>query len=120
MDFKLDLSSEKILRKKFSPNVKGYDSLEVDQFLDRVIEDYRYVELFQKGELPAIEELKAQNKAYKEKISELEIQNALYSEKFKNLDDDTNVSLSNIDLLKRIKSLESALYRLGKDPNKIE
>ncbi|MCX5774841.1 MAG: DivIVA domain-containing protein [Firmicutes bacterium] len=120
MDFKLDLSAEKILRKKFSPSTKGYGALEVDQFLDRVIEDYRYIELFSKSELPGIEDLKTQNKAYKDRISELEIQNALLQEKFKNLDDDTNISLSNIDLLKRIKALESALYRLGKDPNKIE
>ena len=70
--------------------------------------------------LAMIETLKAENKAYKEKIQELEIQNALLKEKFKNLDDDTGVSLSNIELLKRIKSLESALFRLGKDPNKIE
>ncbi len=120
MDFKLDLSAEKILKKRFSANVKGYQALEVDTFLDCVIKDYEFLELYQKSEIPMIETLKAENKAYKEKIQELEIQNALLKEKFKNLDDDTGVSLSNIELLKRIKSLESALFRLGKDPNKIE
>lgn len=120
MDFKLDLSAEKILKKRFSPNLKGYQALEVDTFLDRVLKDYEFLELYQKSEVPLMDALKAENKAHKEKIQELEIQNALLKEKFKNLDDDTGVSLSNIDLLKRIKSLESALFRLGKDPNKIE
>lgn len=41
---KLKLTSNDILNKEFDKNVKGYDALEVDKFLDQVLEDYRVID----------------------------------------------------------------------------
>ena len=48
MDKKLNLTSDKIYAQKFTPNVKGYDPLEVDEFLDLVIADYTLIEAAKK------------------------------------------------------------------------
>ena len=42
------------------------------------------------------------------------------NEKLKNISDNENASLSNLDLLKRISALEQALYKAGINPNTIE
>ena len=44
MGIKLFLSSEQILNHCFAAVPKGYDPLDVDEYLDRIIADYRTVE----------------------------------------------------------------------------
>ena len=44
MGLKLFLSSEQILNHRFAAVPKGYDPLDVDEYLDRIIADYRTVE----------------------------------------------------------------------------
>ena len=67
MAIKLKLNSEEILQTKF-PNVpRGYDPLYVDEYLDKIIRDYRLVEenyLVDNSEIDA----------YKDKIYALEKQ----------------------------------------------
>ena len=48
MENKIQLTKEIILNHQFTPNVKGYDPSEVDDFLDRIIEDYKTFEKFEK------------------------------------------------------------------------
>ena len=48
-------------------------------------------------------------------------QNEILNDKLKNIsDNDSNVTLSNIDLLKKLSLLEQALFKAGIDPNNIK
>lgn len=120
MAIKLILSSEEILNKVFQPAPKGYSPLDVDSFLDGVIKDYKIVEanlLLKQSDIDAlnkkIEELES-------KVKVLEIENNKYKSKVKNMMDDDTVNFDNIDLKKRINSLELYLYKHGVDPNTIK
>lgn len=113
------LDSKKIIDKTFSVSVKGYRALEVDEFLDIVANDYdEFVEIQDKLNKD-LETLKNQNKEYFKQISELEAKNAMLSNKISSIKDDMAVSISNLDLLNRIKKLEDALFKAGIDPTKI-
>ena len=120
MQKKLTLSSDEILNKEFSLQYKGYVPQEVDSFLDEVASDYVAIEQYVSKCKKFIEDLQLENKSFKDKISKLEIENALLNEKLKNVPEGAEISLANIDLLKRISLLEQALYKLGKDPSTIK
>jgi DivIVA domain-containing protein len=120
MDKKLNLTSDKIYAQKFTPNVKGYDPLEVDEFLDLVIADYTLIEAAKK------EEEKKAN-AQKKEVDRLyarctTLEALLQSEKdkvseYEKLSQQTG---QNLDLIKRISAYEKKLWSLGIDPNKIK
>ncbi|MGM9873795.1 MAG: DivIVA domain-containing protein [Bacilli bacterium] len=117
---KLKLSSTQLLNKVFNGKSKGYDPLEVDEFLDEVITDYLLVEnnvLLKKEEYDS---LIKNNKDYKDTIREQEIVIANYKNKFNGIADNKNISLENIEYLQRINALEKYIYSLGKDPTKIK
>lgn len=121
MELKLQLNSQKIVDKEFRGKKPGYDALEVDQFLDVIINDYVNMDKFYSEANKMIVELQKTCKVYKERLDNAEVQNEILNDKLKNIsDNDTNVSLSNIDLLKRISQLEQALYKAGIDPNSIK
>ena len=121
MELKLKLNSQKIVDKEFSGKKPGYDALEVDQFLDVIINDYMSMEKYCLETYKTIVELQKTCKIYKERLENTEVQNEILNDKLKNIsDNDTNVSLSNIDLLKKISQLEQALYKAGIDPNSIK
>ena len=89
-------------------------------FLDEIVKDYEsfeqdLLELRQKNDA-----LVSANDKAKKKIAELEANNAILLAKVKNIKDNSKVSLENIDLLNRIKSLENALYKAGINPTKIK
>ena len=44
MPLKLKLTSDVILNKEFQGSTPGYNPLQVDEYLDRIIKDYRVVE----------------------------------------------------------------------------
>ncbi len=115
----LVLDSKKIVDKTFSVSVKGYRALEVDEFLDVIANDYDTFLDEQEKISKELNALKAQNKEYFKQISELEAKNSLLSDRLSSITDDTAVSLSNLDLLNRIKKLEDALHKAGIDPTKI-
>ncbi|MCH5179649.1 MAG: DivIVA domain-containing protein [Erysipelotrichales bacterium] len=113
------LDSKKIIDKTFSASVKGYRALEVDEFLDLVANDYdEFANELEKLN-KELDSIKTQNKEYFKQISELEAKNAMLSNKISSIKDDTAVSLSNLDLLNRIKKLEDALFKAGIDPTKL-
>lgn len=119
MKSRIALDSNKIIDKTFSVSVKGYRALEVDEFLDIVANDYEaFEEEFNKIN-KELETLRNQNKEYFKQISELEAKNTMLSNKISSIKDDTAVSISNLDLLNRIKKLEDALYKAGIDPTKM-
>ena len=120
MAIKLKLNSKEILEMKF-PNVpRGYDPLYVDEYLDKIIRDYKVVEtnyLLDNTEIAA----------YKDKINALEIENnelkisiSKYESRLKYINDNDNVSMDNIDLVRRINQLEKFLYNHGYMPDKIK
>lgn len=121
MDLELQLNSQKIMDKEFSGKKPGYDALEVDEFLDLVISDYDKMEKYVNDVNKVIVELQKTCKVYKDRLDNIEVQNEILSDRLKNIsDNDSNVSLSNIDLLKKISLLEQALFKAGIDPNSIK
>lgn len=122
MDLKLQLNSQKLVDKEFKGKRMGYDPLEVDEYLDLVINDYMQMERYIVEVNRIILELQKTCKIYKERLDSVEVKNEILSDKLKNIsdNDDNSVSLSNIDLLKRISQLEQALYKAGIDPSLIK
>ena len=116
---KLNLTSKEILNKLFAPSDKGYNAYDVDEFLDKIIQDYKLVEdnvlLLNKE----FEEKDLKIKKLEEEKSALEIELGKYKARFSNIKAEDNVTTDNIELLKRINLLEKALYNAGIDPSKI-
>lgn len=120
MKLLLKQSADSIIDRQFDGNKVGYDALQVDNFLDEIASDYVAMEQFAIKKEKAIEELKNEIAHLKEKNSVLEADNAILNEKMKDVPEGVEISLANIDLLKRISALEQALYKLGKDPSEIK
>ena len=120
MDLKLKHTADSILDHEFSANKPGYDALEVDSFLDEIVSDYIATKQYIGKCESKIKELEKEKNIFKTKNDKLEVENALLNEKFKYVSNNTEASLSNLDLLKRISALENALYKLGKDPSEIK
>lgn len=120
MKLNLKLSPSKIVDKEFSAKKHGYDALEVDKFLDEIVDDYMNIELYINKLEKEHDEIMKTTKLYKSRLDQAEIQNEVLKEKLGNISDNKDASLSNLDLLKKISSLEQALYKLGVDPSKIK
>lgn len=120
MSDKLNFTSKTLLDLTFSKNVKGYDPLQVDIALDKVIVDYRFFENFYHESKPLIKELEKKianlSKSNREKDAEI----AKLSNRLASIKENPNVARENIDLIRRIDALERALYAHGVDPSKIK
>lgn len=96
------LTSDTIFEKEFHVDFKGYNALEVDQFLDDVMNDYQYFEQIikdQKELLDRYEETLAQQKRLLlEQESKSRVANELPSQ------------FSHVDILKRVSRLEEAVF----------
>ena len=114
------LSPSKIVDKEFTPKKHGYDALEVDKFLDEIVDDYILLEQYVTRLEKEHEDLMKTAKLYKSRLDQAEIQNEIMKEKLGDITHNKDVSLSNLDLLKRISALEQALYKLGVDPSTIK
>jgi DivIVA domain-containing protein len=120
MKIQTKLSPSKIVDKEFSAKKHGYDALEVDKFLDEVVDDYISLEQYITKLEKDYEEVMRTTKLYKTRMDQAEIQNEVMREKLGDISNNKDASLSNIDLLKRISSLEQALFKLGVDPSTIK
>ena len=120
MDLKLKHSTDEILEHEFKSNTAGYDALEVDMYMDEIVQDYYAIQQYSEKAEARLKELEKENHSLKEQKDKFEAENAVLSEKIKMLSANESGSLANIDLLKRISVLEQALYKLGKDPTKIK
>jgi DivIVA domain-containing protein len=116
------LTKQQILQKRFKADVKGYDALEVDRFLDEICEDYERVEAFLMTTLPELLSFKEQIIKLKERFHQLELDYADVKEKASVIDKNKTVEINqdNFNLYRRIGLLEKELYKLGVDPNKIK
>ena len=120
MAVKLTKSSKEILEKKFDASPRGYNPLQVDEYLDSIIKDYLTIEanvLATKEDIDKLNEKVAKLKDDKQK---LEIELGKYKERYANLKPSDNVTSDNLELLKKIHKYETFLYRLGYDPNTIK
>lgn len=117
---KLELTREKILNKQFSKNVKGYDPLEVDEFLDVVIQDYGSFKSFMEESKRYTQTLEMENSRLKEKARNLELENSKLNARLKGIKPGDSVTTDNIDLLQRINYLENFLYSQGYDVKKLK
>ena len=120
MAIKLNLDSSMILEKQFDGQLRGYNSLQVDKFLDTVIKDYKIIEenyLIEKNEL---DQLKEENADLQKQLDEVKVENSKYKDKFGNIKNSNVVSSENINNLKKIAAYEKFLFNHGYDPTKIK
>lgn len=103
MDMKLQYSVEDIFNKEFKIDFKGYSAQEVDTFLDEVISDYEKIENVIKHLGEKLQSYEAENERLKAQIIELEGKNSYTPTQ--------NVSISNVDLIKRISRLEQEVFK---------
>jgi len=112
-------TSESLLNKKFTPAEKGYDPLEVDEFFDGIIEDYK---LFEK-ELSETSKKCAKQaddiEACKKELRKAELCVAETKKQYGAMPKDKGVSQDNVKLLKKIDIYERALWKKGIDPKKL-
>lgn len=120
MKVQTKLNSQMILDKEFFAKKPGYDALEVDKFLDLIVEDYLTLEKYIKELENKCDEFEKTIKLYKGRMDQMEIKNAILTDKLSNISNNESASLANIDLLKRISLLEQALYKVGVDPSNIK
>lgn len=122
-ELKLKLSASEINSKEFQAKNGGYDALQVDRYIDLIVNDYIAFEQYEnltKKLYANYDELVKTCEIYKSKLSESEYQRTLLQEKVEVLKQNEGNATSNIELLQRISTLEQALYNLGKDPSKIK
>lgn len=117
---KLKITSSDLLNTKFKGVRNGYDPLEVDIFLDKILSDYRLLETLKILSDSEYSELTKRLSELEEKNKKLEIENASMRSKFLNIKQSDFVTTDNIDLIKRINSLEKFLFEIGYDPSKIK
>lgn len=120
MKVKLFLSSEEILNHCFAAVPKGYDPLDVDEYLDKILADYRTIE---KNLLISFEEKELLDKkieALSNEVKRLEIENARLSSRLSDIKPTDKVNADNINYIRRINQLEAFLYKEGFDPTTIK
>ena len=120
MAIKLVLTAEQIGNKIFKGVPRGYDPYEVDKFLDQIITDYERVEsnyLVTQGELEGLK--KRINQLEKEK-ADMEIELGKLKAKYSKIKPTDNVTNDNINLIKRINTLETFLWQNGFNPHNIK
>ena len=120
MAIKLVLSSNEIGEKVFKGVPRGYDPYEVDKFLDQIIMDYQKVESNYLAEKSEIENYEKKIKKLEEERHFLEIELSKLKAKYSNVKPTDSVNDDNINLIKRINTLERFLWRNGFNPNNIK
>lgn len=105
-----NLSPKDILEKEFKIDTRGYRLKEVDQYLDLIIGDYEQFFKILKQYDKEKEELQEEIIRLKQEIRNLKtsIEIAKASD-----NEDTNKTISNVDVIKRLSQLEKIVY--GKD-----
>ncbi|MGX4686541.1 cell division regulator GpsB [Vagococcus sp. JNUCC 83] len=98
---KLNLSARDILQKEFKSKVRGYDPVEVDEFLDTVIKDY---ETYNQELLT----LREENHRLVNKVDQLTQSQATLSRMKQDVPNPTSVT--NFDILKRLSNLEKEVF----------
>ncbi|MBO4855967.1 MAG: DivIVA domain-containing protein [Bacilli bacterium] len=120
MAIKLVLSAEQIGNKVFKGVPRGYDPYEVDKFLDQIILDYERVENNYLGTQTEIDAMKRRIAELEKEKANLEIEVGKYKTKYSKIKPTDNVTDDNINLIKRINTLETFLWQNGFNPHNIK
>ena len=121
MAVKLFLNSQTITNHLFPIMSKNaYNATEVDKFLDIIIQDYRLVESNTLLLAKEYEALKEKNKLLESEKRKLEIEVEKYKAKAMSIKSGDNVNTDNIELIKRIDTLEKFLWAHGYNPDTIK
>lgn len=96
-----NLTPKDILQKEFSKSIRGYNTAEVDEYLDSIIRDY---DSYQKD----VAHLKSENERLMHKIEELSKQ--LSQAKHSTSTSAPTTNVSNFDILKRLSNLEKHVF----------
>jgi len=99
------LTPQDVLEKEFKIDARGYRPQEVDKFLDMVIRDYTEYNSIIKRLEKDIKDLTEDNYKLKQEIRYLKEQLEL-----RNVSENTNKNITNVDLLKRISQLEKVVF----------
>ena len=97
---KKNLTAKDILQKEFTKTMRGYNTAEVDEYLDNIIRDY---DSYQKD----VVYLKNENERLISKVDELTKQLALAK---KNVPNTPGSGVTNFDILKRLSNLEKHVF----------
>ena len=121
MAVKLFLNSQTIMNHLFPVVGKNaYDATEVDKFLDQVIQDYKQVEanslIFKKD----YDDLVNKSRRLEQEKRNLEVELEKYKARFANIKSSDNVTSDNIELVRRINTLEKYLWAHGFNPDTIK
>lgn len=109
----MNLTAQVIYEKEFHVDVKGYAPVEVDEFLDQIIEDYQTYD-------EKVEELSQAVIRYEEKIKELQQEIYNLQNENQSINDKLSATAANgsgdqVDILKRIARLEQAVFGQGQE-----
>lgn len=122
MEKKTNYTKEELLNKEFSVAVKGYNPLEVDQVLDKIIEDYEKFEKNKSNSSVDVDDLLNQIKVLKEENETIKEELEKERNKWKYISKDhKDIHLDNYELLLRIGKLEMYIHdKLGINPEDIK
>lgn len=122
MEKKTNYTKEELLNKEFSVAVKGYNPLEVDQVLDKIIEDYERFEKNKSNSSVDVDALLNQIKVLKEENETIKEELEKERNKWKYISKDhKDIHLDNYELLLRIGKLEMYIHdKLGINPEDIK
>lgn len=122
MEKKTNYTKEELLNKEFSVAVKGYNPLEVDQVLDKIIEDYERFEKNKSNSSVDVDALLNQIKVLKEENETIKEELEKERNKWKYISKDhKDIHLDNYELLLRIGKLEMYIHdKLGVNPEDIK
>ena len=98
----LNYSPKDILQQEFKTKMRGYDPIEVDEFLDGIIKDY---ETFTKEILTLQEE----NDRLNAKVAQLSKSQAI-SSRIQTTEAPKSQAVTNFDILKRLSNLEKEVF----------
>lgn len=102
MNKMFELSIEDILNKQFHADIKGYNTLEVDEFLDLVIKDYQAFHEKLKETSETMRKYENTIEMLKETIRQYEENQPVQN---------TPQPVTNVDILKRLSRLEAEVFK---------
>lgn len=104
-DTSLKLSAKDIFEKEFEKSLRGFKPIEVDSFLDDVINDYQKMADMNNN----VKRLEEENARLKKEVEELRIRVATNSRST-----DNQTQNHQIDILKRLSNLEKKVFGQSK------
>ncbi|HFM5802335.1 TPA: cell division regulator GpsB [Enterococcus faecium] len=96
-------SPKDILQQEFKTKMRGYDPVEVDEFLDNIIKDY---ETYSK-ELLALQE---ENDRLSAKVAQLSKTQGAAQTRVQQTEEPKSAAVTNFDILKRLSNLEREVF----------